>query len=63
MLRNFLAGKSRKGRSILMQRIKDYLPMLAGVSLIALGLCLPLGMSLDSMRLIDLFVMFIANGT
>ncbi|WP_157721990.1 hypothetical protein [Tumebacillus avium] len=46
-----------------MQRIKEYAPMLAGVSLIALGLCLPLGMSFDSVRLIDLFVMLLANGT
>ncbi|WP_172844457.1 hypothetical protein [Tumebacillus algifaecis] len=44
-----------------MQRIKEYAPMLAGVTLIAIGVCLPLGLTLDSMRLIDLLVMFIAN--
>ncbi|MFD2171470.1 hypothetical protein [Tumebacillus lipolyticus] len=52
----------REGMVELMhRRMKEYGPMLAGVSLIALGLCLPLGMTFDSLRLIDFFVMLISK--
>jgi hypothetical protein len=60
MLKSWINGNLKGGRTVRGKQWKEYAPVMTGLLLIALGLWLPLG-SAGAPRLIDLFSYWALN--